>query len=185
MKTESTFRYVLRLSLTLLLITAVVAGLLAGVNAITKPRIELAKAEKTTKALSAVIPDAHTAKQLEQFPDESGIVTAVYESDSAYAVQVAPSGFDNAINMMVGVDKTGRILGISVISHTETAGLGAVAAAHNAKGEAFRTQFVGQGGGLAVSKDGGSIDALTGATITSRAVTAGVNAAVACVEHMG
>lgn len=185
MKTESTFKYVLRLSLTLLIITGVVAGLLAGVNAITEPRIAAAKAEKTTKALSAVIPDADTAKQLEEFPNDSGIVTAVYASDSAYAVQVVPNGFDNAITMMVGVDKEGKVLGISVISHTETAGLGAVAAANNAKGEAFRGQFVGQSGQLAVTKDGGTIDALTGATITSRAVTAGVNAALACVENLG
>ncbi len=185
MKTESTFKYVLRLSLTLLLITAVVAGLLAGVNAITKPRIEAAKAEKTTKALSAVIPDADTAKQLEQLPEGTQIVAAVYESDTAYAVQVTPGGFDNVITMMVGVSKEGKVLGISIISHTETAGLGAVAAAQNAKGEAFRSQFAGQGGDLAVTKDGGTIDALTGATITSRAVTAGVNAAVACVEKLG
>lgn len=185
MKKESSFGYILRLSVTLLVITGVVAGLLAGVNAITKPHIELAKAEKTTKALSAVIPDADTAVQLEQFADESGIVTAVYESDASYAVQVGPGGFDNTINMMVGVSKDGKVLGISVISHTETAGLGAVAAAQNTKGEAFRGQFVGQGGGLSVTKDGGTIDALTGATITSRAVTAGVNAAVACVEQLG
>lgn len=185
MKQESTVRYVLRLSLTLLVITAVVAGLLAGVNAITAPRIEAERERKTVAALSAVIPDAATAQPLREFNDPSGLVTAVYRSDSAYAVQVAPKGFDSAVNMMVGVDDAGKVLGIQVISHTETSGLGAVAAADNAKGEAFRAQFAGCGGGLAVTKDGGTIDALTGATITSRAVTAGVNAAVACVEALG
>ena len=185
MKQESTFMYVLRLGGTLLLITAVVAGLLAGVNSITAPRIQAAREEKTRNALSAVIPDAASAQQVQEFDDQSGVVTAVYRSDSAYAVQVAPKGFDSAINMMVGVDDAGKVLGIRVISHTETSGLGAVAAADNAKGEAFRAQFAGCGGGLAVTKDGGTIDALTGATITSRAVTAGVNAAVACVEALG
>ena len=76
-------------------------------------------------------------------------------------------------------------MGIDIISHTETAGLGAVAAADNAKGEYFRNQFGGQGGTLAVDKDGGTIEALTSATITSRAVVTGVNAALECVKNLG
>ena len=95
-----------------------------------------------------------------------------------------PSGFDNTITMMVGVDFEGKVLGISVVSHSETAGLGAVSAADTAAGRAFRGQFVGAGGSLAVSKDGGAIEAITGATITSRAVCAGVNAALACVAGL-
>ena len=106
-------------------------------------------------------------------------------SENGYAVQVTPGGFDGAIDMMVGIDKGGRVLKIAIISHTETAGLGAVAAAQNAAGEAFRESFVGQSGSLAVTKDGGCIDAITGATITSRAVTEGVNAALACVAAVG
>ena len=74
------------------------------------------------------------------------------------------------------------LTGISVISHTETPGLGAVAAANNAKGEAFRGQFVGQSGVLSV---GDQIDGMSGATITSKAVTTGVNAALEFVENLG
>ena len=87
--------------------------------------------------------------------------------------------------MMVGVDNDGKVLGISIISHTETAGLGAVAAATTSAGEAFRGQFVGQSGSVAVSKDGGAMDAITGATITSRAICVGVNAALACAGDLG
>ena len=79
---------------------------------------------------------------------------------------------------MVGVDNDGKVLGISVISHTETAGLGAVAAAATSAGESFRGQFVGVSGEVSVAKDGGQIDAITGATITSRAVCAGVQSAL-------
>ena len=86
--------------------------------------------------------------------------------------------------MMVGITD-GKVQGISIISHTETPGLGAVAAAKNAKGEAFRSQFEGVSGVLAVNKDGGEIDAITSATITSRAVVAGVNAALEYVENLG
>ena len=182
MKTQSNVAYILRISLTLLVITAVVAALLAGVNAITAPIIAKANEAKTQEAINAVLPGGGDSVA---FNDSTGLVTNVYASDTGYAVQVTPSGFDGEIDMMVGIDKDGKVLGISIISHTETAGLGAVAAANNAKGEAFREQFVGMSGSVAVSKDGGEVDALTGATITSRAICDGINAALACVENLG
>lgn len=181
MKKESIGLYILRLAVTLLLITAVVAGALAAVNAITKDKIDALKAEKTQKALAAVLSDAATAEQLEGFPNEAGLVQAVYQSETGYAIQVAPNGFGGPVNMMVGVDKEGTILGISVVSHTETAGLGAIAGDKTSKGEAFRGQFQGLSGDVAVTKDGGTVDSISGATITSRAVTIGVNAATQCV----
>ena len=182
MKKQSTVAYILRISLTLLLITGVVAALLAGVNMITAPIIAAANEAKTQEAINAVLPGG--GKEVE-FTDNTGLVTKVYASEAGYAVQVTPSGFDGEIDMMVGIDKDGKVLGISIISHTETAGLGAIAAADNAKGEAFRNQFIGMSGELAVSKDGGEVDAITGATITSRAVTDGINAALSCVANLG
>ena len=98
---------------------------------------------------------------------------------------VLPGGFDNTITMMVGVDKAGNVLGIDIISHTETAGLGAVSDADTPAGIAFREQFIGASGSVSVTKDGGQMDAITGATITSRAICAGVNAALECVAQMG
>ena len=83
--------------------------------------------------------------------------------------------------MMVGVDPEGRVVDICVVSHTETAGLGAVAASSGSAGTAFRQQFVGAAGEVKVTKDGGTVDAITGATVTSRAVCNGVNAALSCV----
>lgn len=184
MKKESVIGYVLRLALTLMIITAVVAALLAGVNAITRDRIAVIDEEKTLAAMAAVLPDAKDAEPV-SFTDDSGIVSAVYASPAGYAVMVEPVGFGDTITMMVGVDKEGKVLGISVVKHGETAGLGAVAAAKTARGEAFRSQFVGMSGTLTVTKDGGQVDAISSATITSRAVTAGVNAALACVENFG
>lgn len=179
---KSNISYILRLSLTLLAITAVMAALLAVVNMVTAPIIAKANAEKTQAAIEAVLPGG--GKEI-AFTDDSGLVSKVYASDTGYAVQVAPSGFDGEIDMMVGIGKDGKVLGISIISHTETAGLGAVAAADNAKGQAFRNQFIGMSGSLAVSKDGGDVDAITGATITSRAITEGINAALACIGKGG
>ena len=76
-------------------------------------------------------------------------------------------------------------MGISIVSHAETKGLGEIAASRTSKGESFRSQFVGTSGSVAVSKDGGELDAITGATITSRAICVGVNAALACVAGLG
>jgi electron transport complex protein RnfG len=184
MKTENTVKYVLRLALTLFLITAVVAGVLAGVNSVTKPVIDRLNAEKTQKAIEAVLPGGFD-EELTSYADATGLVSKVYKGANGYALEVLPAGFDNTITMMVGVDFEGEVLGISVVSHTETAGLGAVAAANTSAGEAFRAQFVGASGSVAVSKDGGSLDAITGATITSRAICVGVNAALSCVAGLG
>ena len=184
MKTESNVMYVLRLAVTLFLIAAVVAGALAGVNAVTKPIIDACNEAKTQQAIEAVLPGGYD-EQITDYADASGIVSKVYKGANGYALEVLPGGFDNTITMMVGVDFEGKVLGNSGVSHTETAGLGAVAAAKTSAGESFRGQFVGQSGSVAVSKDGGTLDAITGATITSRAICAGVNAALDCVAGLG
>ena len=180
MKKENIVQFVLRLTVTLFLITGVMAAALAGVNAVTKDAIAANQEEKTQAALSEVLPGAG---KLEKLPlsGDSGIVSEVYCSGSSYAVKVTPGGFGGEITMMVGI-VDGSVSGISVISHAETPGLGAVAAASNAKGEAFRGQFAGQSEELVI---GDQVDAMSGATITSTAVVTGVNAALRYVENLG
>ena len=181
---ESMVMYVLRLAGTLFLIAAVVAMVLAGVNAVTAPAIAELNAAKTQEAISAVLPGGFD-NEITDFADASGIVSKIYQGANGYAVEVGPGGFDNTITMMVGIDNEGKVLGISVVSHTETAGLGAVAAAGTPAGIAFRDQFVGASGAVTVTKDGGTMDAITGATITSRAICVGVNAALDVVAGLG
>ena len=180
MKNENIVAYVLRLTVTLLLITGIVAAALAGVNAITKDAIAANQEKKTQDALAVVLPGVSGLTK-QEVAAGAEIVSEVYASGESYAVKVTPSGFDGEVTMMVGIEN-GQVTGISVISHTETPGLGAVAAAKNAKGEAFRGQFVGQSGTLAI---GDQIDAMSGATITSNAVVTGVNAALAYVANLG
>ena len=180
--TESLFHYVARLALTLLAITSVVAAILAGVNSVTAPRIASLKEQKLQNAIEAVLPGGG---QEVPFTDETGMVTKVYKGSGGYAIQVAPSGFGGTVTMMVGVDTEGKLLGVQVVSHSETAGLGAVAADTTDAGNAFRSQFKGMSGSVSVTKDGGQVEAITGATITSRAVCAGINAALQCAESMG
>ena len=181
MKTESNVMYIIRLAATLLIITSVVAAALAGVNAVTSPIIAQKTAEKTQAAIEAVLPGG--GEEIAFAPAD--LVSKVYKGEKGYAVEVTPVGFDNTITMMVGVDTEGKVLGIDIISHTETAGLGAVADAETPAGQNFRGQFVGTSGSVSVTKDGGAMDAITGATITSRAICDGVNAALACVANLG
>lgn len=167
---------------TLLTVTALMGALLAGVNFATRDAIAQAKAQKTARAIAAVLPGA-AAPEVISFEDDTALVQTVYRTDLGYAVETAPAGFGGSIALMVGVDPSGTVLGVSVISHAETPGLGAVAAAKTAAGEAFRSQFAGQTP-LAVKQDGGSLDAITGATVTSRAIAQGVNAAAQCVLRL-
>ena len=182
---KETIHHVLKLAGTLLLITALVAAALAGVNSITAPRIAAETARKTQEAVNKVLPGGGELLEKGSYDDQKGLVTNVYASETGYAVEVAPAGFDGAITMMVGVNKNGEIVDISIISHTETAGLGAVAAADTDAGNAFRGGFKGLTGNVAVTKDGGTVEAITGATVTSRAVCVGVQAALDCVAGLG
>ena len=182
MTKESNVGYIARLAVTLLLITAVVAAALAGVNAVTAPKIRTLNAQKTQQAIEMVLPGGG---EKVDYTDNTGLVGSVYKGQAGYAVEVMPSGFNGTVTMMVGVDTSGKVLGISIVNHTETAGLGAVAAANTTAGNAFRDQFAGMGGSVSVKKDGGQVDALTGATITSRAVCTGINTALGVVAQLG
>ncbi len=170
--------YYLKLALTLLVISAVVSGLLGLTNYVTKDKIAAINADKTSASMKEVLPaDSYT--ELEYSGSQTN-VAAVYQADGqGYVIEVTPSGFGGTIDMVVGIGTDGTVTGVSIISMSETSGLGA-----NASKESFRSQFVGKSGELAVSKDGGEIDALTGATITSRAVTNGVNTALAVASEM-
>ena len=186
MKTKSTVKQIFTLTVTLLLITAGVAAALAGVNMLTKDKIAKINAEKTTNAIRAVLGDeADKAVERTDLAGKNENVLGVWETDNSYALKVVTAGFGGDVVMMVGVSKDGTVLGIDIISHAETAGLGDVAASKSAKGESFRSQFKGASGALAVNKDGGEIIPITSATITSRAVTAGVNTALEFVKTLG
>lgn len=180
----SVFKFVLRLVLPLVLITAAVAAALGGINAITEGKIADAQAQKVQQAIEAVLPDAEGLTPVDFSAEDHPTVKTVYSANEGYAVEVEPAGFGGAIRMMVGVGMDGKVLGIQLIRHTETAGLGAVAGASTSAGQSFRDSFKDLFYPVSVSKDGGEADTITGATITSRAVAEGVNEALKCVENL-
>lgn len=174
------FGYVVKLGITLLLITAIVAGLLGAVNYITKSKIKENTDQKIRDAIGLVLPNADSEPESVELTesDTANGITAVYRVGDSYALELEVGGSQGNIDLMVGVDTSGVVQGVQIISHSETPGLGAVAASSGSKGESFRSQFVGKSGEVKVDE----INALTGATITSGAVCEAVSIAAAYVE---
>jgi len=176
---------IVRLAAILFAFAAVTALCLGLVNAITAPRIAEITAENTRLAMNAVLPYDGDYVEV-PYPGDDPNVTGVFEAgEEGHVIQLTVSGSQGMVDMVVGVKADGTVSGIGITGHAETPGLGAVAAATTDAGNAFREQFVGTTGGLTVDKDGGTIDSLTGATVTTRAVTVGVNSAVTAAALMG
>lgn len=164
------------------IICIVCAGLLGVVESVTREPIRIQSEATATAGMKKVAPDAASFEDIEVAADETSSDISVKSANVAldasgetigYVVEVLPSGFGGAIDLMVGVDTEGVVTGISILSLSESPGLGA-----NAKEAWFQDQFVGQTSPVAVTKDGGTIEAITSSTITSRAVANGVTAAI-------
>ena len=177
---------IVKLGVILFLICAITAGVLGGVNELTKDRIYAINNAATIAAYAAVL-EADSYEQVDfdsaAYPSVDKLSKAA--GDVGYVAELTVSGAQGLITLAVGVGSDLKCTGISIISHSETSGLGANAAADSDIGRNFRAQFVGQGEDIALSKSGGSIDALAGATITSNAVTGAVATAIQAVKSLG
>ena len=178
---------VTKLALVLLLICAVTAGVLGVVNALTFEQIAYNKMMKQISAFSAVLPSESGYTEVSFDGRAFPTVDSINQSNdgNGYVVTSTFSGAQGNITMACGVDNELKCTGISIIEHKETSGLGAVAASTSNKGVAFREQFIGQGADIALTKAGGTIDALAGATITSTAVTNATATSIAAVAALG
>lgn len=177
---------ILKLTLILFLVSAVVAGVLGVVNLVTYERIEEQNRIKTERAFAAVLASEgyeEVSFDKDAFPTVD--VVNKCTGGEGYVVTTTFSGAQGSITMAVGVDNDYKCTGISIIKHAETSGLGANAASAAQVGVDFRAQFVGQDDTVAITKAGGTIDALAGATITSRAVANATGTAIKAVESLG
>lgn len=174
---EKTSPSIVKLVAVLAVICIIVSAVLGGINMITYQRIEDIQTEKTNAAFNAVLPaDGYT--QLEGGFGNG--ISGIYEADTGHVVQLTIGGAQSNITLAVGVDNDGVVSGVSIIKHGETPGLGA-----KATEDSFRNQYIGIEGSAALTKAGGTINALTGATITSQAVTDAVNIALDAVANLG
>lgn len=168
---------ILRLCFVLTVIAAVSAGVLAFVNQQTEEPIKNAMKEEEMSAVKSVLPpfdneadkdtltlkDETTEYKFYRGRKEGGIVGVAF-------TVIAPNGYSGDIKVMIGVDTEGVVQGVQILDHRETPGLGA-----KIETAAFRDQYNGKS--IAdpevwdVIKDGGTFKHITGATISSRAVT--------------
>ena len=173
----------------LLVIAAVSGGVLGLVYGMTKDTIAEVDQKKNEAAIQAVLPlegeisyKADTLKYNYEGIDLTFPCNLAYDANGTFkgaAVKTSEGGFGGKIDMMVGFAADGTIKGTSVLSHAETPGLGA-----NMTGK-FKDQFVDKNPAsykLTVTKDGGDVDAITAATITSRAFSKAVDKAYQAFE---
>lgn len=168
--------------LTLALTCIIVAGILGITNLVTSGPIAAGLEEKAFSARQTAFPKADRFVELE-VPEGAPVDECfeAYEKDdlSGYVVKITVSGCKGPIEIQAGYDLDGKITSFTCGSSKfqETAGLGA-----KVKDEAFRSQFSGKAVPLSYSDD--DIDAITGATISSRAVLGGLNTAGEYIEGL-
>lgn len=173
-KKESTF---INMVYVLFLVAAVAGLALGAVYNVTKEPIELAKKAKIEKAIKLVLPEfdeVNAPYQVMSFdgkqPKDSLTFYDAYKDGTYVGTAIdtyTMKGFSGLIKLMVGFKPDGTISNISVLEHKETPGLGTKMATPK-----FKDQFENKNPAtfkLKVSKDGGEVDAITAATISSRA----------------
>lgn len=170
--------YYVRIIGTLLVITAVVGVLLALVNMLTAPTIAKLADSKKAEAMSQVMEGVDSFDTLdvpEGMKDVKEIVRAKKGDEVlGYCVQTGTNGNDGEIQLMVGITPDGAVTSVAVLAQSETM--------YTDKHGELVAQFAGKSGSVALSQDGGDISAISGATISSRAITKGVDSALAAAK---
>ena len=195
-------KYIIKLTVTLFVTCVVVAGALGLVNSVTEGPIAQINKEKTEAAMKMVVADPDNSEfsdKLELTEEMTaaataggGSVTEAYavtvngESDG-YALKIVASGSQGNIEMMVGVDGEGTVTGVSIVDNSETAGIGSKVMDNEplASGVPVLEQFEGKSEADMPLTVGSNVDAISGATVSTKGVTTGVNAALAVAGVMG
>ncbi len=189
-------KYIIKLTVTLFATCLVVAGALGMVNKVTEGPIAAANLEKTNAALASVFQEAAAPEFPEMEITEdmtaaaagvSATLQNVYEAKDGgetigYAMKVVASGSQGNIEMVVGVDAEGAVTGVSIVKNSETSGIGSKVM-NNENG--VLDQFIGKSAADGTLVVGTNVDAISGATVSSRGVTTGVNGALAVAGVIG
>jgi electron transport complex protein RnfG len=175
-KLKSSFK---NMVISLALISVVVAGLLAFIYTITKEPIEKAEKDKQTNAIKVVMPEFNNNPADEKFKvaivaGDSLVVFPARQDKQLVGIAIETNtnkGFSGEIKIMVGFDINGAIINYSVLKHSETPGLGAKMQEWFSDNKKSNQSVINRqwSNNMRVKKDGGEIDAITAATITSRA----------------
>ena len=182
---------ILKLALVLLAVAAVIAFVLGAVNEITKGPIAQYLNGKRDAAYAMVMPgDGNTYEEIDAGSyanDPSNSITKLCTAkdasgnDIGYVAETTFSGAQGMITMVIGLDQDLTCTGIGITEHSETSGLGAKAADPT---DPFPQSMVGLTDGAKLSKDGGSVSAISGATLTSRAVVTEIQTVIDAVKSL-
>ena len=196
-KVDMDRKYIVKLTVTLFATCVVVAGLLGLVNMVTEGPIADINKANTETAMKAVVSDPDNtscSEALEITGDMTAAassagasVTEAYEvqvggAPAGYALKIVSSGSQGNIEMMVGVDGEGAVTGVSIVDNSETSGIGSRVMSNE---NGVLDQFIGKSSTDTPLTVGKNVDAISGATVSSRGVTTGVNAALAVAGVMG
>lgn len=187
----------IRLAGILFLVCAIAAAALGFTNAVTYERIQEQLVIANNEARKAVLPNAEVFEELDDSTFSSMVSNGKYDFVTeiciakaggnviGYAVKTTPKGYGGMVDVVVGITTDGTLQGIKVGNNNETPGLG-----KNAATPKFQDQFRGKTwtNPINVIKSGAPKDneiaAISGATITSRAVTTGVNQALEAAKEL-
>ena len=175
-KSNSSWQTVL-IGLKLLLICAIIAGLVSFVYAVTNDTYAENIKETKENAVGRIFGRDGRLPYRELRKTDAATVSAVFDGETllGYCVEVKSAGFGGDIELMVGYLADGSILGVDIVSHSETPGLGSKSAEPS-----YLEKYVGKTGELVANED---IDMIAGASVTSKAVLAGVNQATAALAE--
>jgi electron transport complex protein RnfG len=184
-KTESTFK---NMFLSLTLISLVAAAGLGSIYELTKAPIELSNLKNKIEAIKQVVPEFNNNPYDEMFrlPTGEGDSLEVFPAKMngaivGYAINTyTKEGFSGDILLMAGFNADGSIYNITILEHKETPGLGT-----KMDEPRFKDQFKGVNPGnvvLKLKQEGGQIDGITAATISSRAFNEAVQRAYNTLE---
>jgi len=172
----------------------VAAGLLLAAYNISLPARENRIQEELTAKMQTILPGS-TAFVQEEYTGEDANIRAVYKGETGYVVNTVTYGYAGNITMLIGVSNEGKVTGLQVRDMQETYGLGAKALTD----WEFLAQFLNTTGNVAIATSGAdafssatqkvegeaaeqvTVDGLTGATVTSKAIAKSVNSAVGFV----
>ena len=169
---------IIKLALVLFAVSAIMALALGLIYEVTKDTIAMRAAETTKNAYANVLQADDYAEQADFENDGT-----IGGEQTGYVAETTFSGAQGMITMVVGLDSDYNCTGVYITKHSETSGLGAKAA--DTTDGAWRDNLVGQGDGLALTKDKGTVAAISGATITSRAVVTEVQTVINAAKSLG
>mgnify|MGYP002800923084 CR=1 FL=1 len=162
-------------------ICLVASGALAAVNEVTAPIIKAQEDAAANEAYYAVLPDADTFEAVTDY-QTSNIQAVMKASNGAgWAIQAYGKGFGGDVPVIVGFDANGTIVGIQFLANNETSGYGQQLVDGSEKGVTFTQQFIGMSEAPVV---GTNIDAMTGATVSSKAAASAVTSAMNCFNEV-